>query len=185
MNKEIEFLLSRQSTSILTEPVPNKQELQLIFQVALTVPDHGKLKPYRFVVLSSENQEKFADALSKTILEKNPNASEQEVSKARQKAYAAPLQIVIISCLQEAKIPNWEQEASAACTGYAITLAAHALGFGAIWKSFGGGIGTVLKTLFNLKDNESVLGWINIGTPKTKPNATRQFPDLDNYVSFI
>ncbi|MCB1188972.1 MAG: nitroreductase [Leptospiraceae bacterium] len=184
MNQGIELIFSRKSISALTEPVPNKNDLELILQAATTVPDHNQLKPYRFVIVSGENRDSFAEALVSVAKSKRPHMNEQELKKVSQKAYAAPMQIVIISSLQESKIPYWEQEATVACTGYAIALATHSLGYGAIWKSFGME-GNELNKLFNLKNNEKMFGWINIGTPKTSNSEPRQLVKLEDYVSIL
>lgn len=184
MNQGIELIFSRKSISTLTEPVPNANDLKLILQAATTVPDHNQLKPYRFVIVSGENRDSFAEALVSVAKSKRPNMNEQELKKVSQKAFAAPMQIIILSSLQESKIPPWEQEATVACTGYAITLAAHSLGYGAIWKSFNLE-GEELNQLLNLKNNERMFGWINIGTPKTMNDEPRQFKKLEEYVSVL
>ena len=62
-------------------------------------------------------------------------------------------------------MPVWEQVASASCTGYAIVLAAVALGFGAVWKSAAVLDTEPVRTLFGLSEHERLLGWVNIGSP--------------------
>src|SRR5690606_9779223 len=88
--------------------------------------------------------------------------------KISQKAFMAPTLIVMIfSPVASPKIPEWEQFASASCAGYALALAAFSMGLGAVWKSFAFDPDQQLKQLLQLKQQEKLLGWINVGTPAT------------------
>lgn len=181
------FLSERRSASILNEPAPSRAELTKILNVAGTVPDHGKLMPYRFVVFEGESREKFAMGLVNAANEnRHEPLDDKLVPKIKAKAYAAPLQVLLIhSPVASEKIPDWEQMASASCTGYALVLAANALGFGAVWKSFAYDAGSELKKLIDLKTGEKILGWVNIGTEKDR-QATPPSPlDLNRFVSFL
>jgi nitroreductase len=73
--------------------------------------------------------------------------------------------VVIASPKPSPKVPEWEQVVSASCTGYALVLAAHALGVGAVWKSAHVLDGAALQAAFGLTEGERVLGWINLGAP--------------------
>jgi nitroreductase len=129
-------ILERRSTRVLTEPGPTPDEIALLLRAAASVPDHGLLRPFRFVVVQGQARDRFGDALAAAVLQQRPDLPPAILEKARRKAFAAPLLIVLIASPRAgARIPEWEQLATAACTGYAIVLAAHALGLGAIWKS--------------------------------------------------
>lgn len=181
------FLAERRSAAILLEPAPSRAEMQKIFNVAGTVPDHGKLMPYRFVVFEGEGREKFAMGLVNAANENRPEPLEEKVvPKIKAKAYAAPLQVLIIfSPVQSDKIPDWEQMAAASCTGYALGLAANSLGFGAVWKSFAYDTGSELRALIDLKPQEKVLGWVNIGTEKDRDRTPPSPLDLNAFVKFV
>ena len=132
---------------------PASKDLERILATAMTVPDHGDLRPWRFAVCSGPGRERFAEALVAGLL----------IDKG---AYAAPCSIVLISSPDTgSNVAVWEQVASAACTGYAIVLAATALGYGAVWKSAGVLDTAPVRALFDLGPDESLLGWVNIGTP--------------------
>ena len=160
------FLAERRSASRLVEPKPDEGEVRNILKVAGTVPDHGALKPYRFVIIEGEGRQVFGESLLDAAAEHRPGGLEESLkAKIKAKALAAPLLIVIIfSPVASAKIPHWEQMASASCTGYAIDLAANALGFGAVWKNFAYEPGAQMKKILALTEGEAVLGWVNIGT---------------------
>ncbi len=181
-----QFLAQRRSASILVEPSPDQAQLEKILQVGGTVPDHGGLKPYRFAVVSGEGREKFAEAMVNAGLEAKASLDEKKQAKLKSKAYAAPMQIVIIFSPQDDdKIPEWEQMATASCTGYALGLAANALGFGAVWKSFGFEPGSLMKKIFHLENKERILGWVNIGTEKDRERSPRTPLDLKKYALFL
>jgi len=181
-----QFLAQRRSASLLVEPYPDRSHVEKILQVGGTVPDHGALKPYRFVVISGEGREKFADAMVNAGLEAKGSLDEKKQAKLKAKAFAAPMQVVIVfSPEEDDKIPEWEQMAAASCTGYALVLAANALGFGAVWKSFGFQEGSVMKQLFQLQGKERILGWVNIGTDKERERSLRTALDLKKFALFI
>lgn len=181
-----QFLAQRRSASILVEPSPDPSQLEKILQVGGTVPDHGGLKPYRFVVVAGAGREKFAEAMVNAGLEAKGALDEKKQAKLKSKAFAAPMQIVIVFSPQDDdKIPEWEQMASASCTGYALGLAANALGFGAVWKSFGFEPGSLMKQTFRLENNERILGWVNIGTEKERERSPRTPLDLKKYAMYV
>lgn len=160
----LRFLLERRSVSALAEPGPSDDEIGWIVRAAMTVPDHGQLRPYRFVVVRSAARDRFGEALAAAALEERPDLSPGIVDKLRKKAFAAPAQIVLVASPREGmKIPEWEQVASASCTGFAVVLAAHALGLGAVWKSAAALDGRALRELFAMQTTERLLGWINLG----------------------
>ena len=154
-------------------------------QAASTVPDHGELKPYRFVIVDSpEGQTRFGDALAAAGAEAKPDLSPGLLDKLRKKAFAAPALVIVIAApIAGHKIPVWEQIVTASCTGYALALAAHALGLGAIWKSAPMLEGTALTEALALKADERLLGWINVGQPERqgapRPDAPAQAHVLD------
>lgn len=143
-------------------------------QAASTVPDHGELKPYRFVIVDTkEGQTRFGDALAAAGAEAKPDLSPGLLEKLRHKAFAAPALVIVIAApLPGHKIPVWEQIVTASCTGYALVLAAHALGLGAIWKSAPMLTGRALTETLAMQPDEQILGWINVGQPE-RPGATR------------
>ncbi|HLH27822.1 MAG TPA: nitroreductase [Acidimicrobiales bacterium] len=154
---------------------PDDEVLARILEVATTVPDHGGLRPWRFVVVRGSGRDRFGQALVDGLHEQRGSGlPDAVVAKMRQKAYAAPCCVVLVASPDpEANVPVWEQEASAACTGYAVVLAAHALGFGAVWKSAATVDAPAVRRFFGLVDRERLLGWVNLGTPRTPSSRSR------------
>ncbi|MPY90046.1 MAG: nitroreductase [Luteitalea sp.] len=186
-NLTLEFLLNRRSISALVEPGPTQEQLTILLRAATTVPDHGCLRPYRFVVVPRDGQDAFGTALVAAAEEHRPDLPPEAREKIRKKAFAAPTRIVLIaSPRDDGKIPEWEQITSASCTGYAIVLAALAQGLGAAWRSSPVVEGRALSVLFAMRSRERVLGWVNVGSPARALTAEeRRPPDLTAFVSVL
>ena len=159
----LDLVIQRRSASKLQEPGPSRTELAQILRAASTVPDHGTLRPYRFVVVEGEGRAAFGDALAKTAAEHRPTMPAAGLEKVKAKAFRSPSIIVLIASPKSGKIEVWEQNATAACAGYAIVLAAAALGIGAVWKSVPFTTGAALKETLGLAEGEQMYGWIHLG----------------------
>jgi len=173
----LDFLLARRSAGALVAPGPSRAQLDQMLAAACTVPDHGRLRPYRFTVIEGDGRAAFGDALAKCSAERRPDTSPDKLAAMRAKAFRSPTIIAIIASPKPGKIEVWEQHATAACAGYAITLAAHAMGVGAVWKSVPFTRGTALAQLFDLTEAEEVLGFIHLGTRTDEPLEPR--PPID------
>jgi nitroreductase len=146
---------------------PTAAQLRLILEAATTVPDHGGLRPWRFAVMSEDGRERLAEALVAGLHElRGSDLPDAMVEKMRKKAHVAPCTVAVIASPDPgSNVPVWEQVASASCTGYAMVLGATALGFGAVWKSASVLETSPVRRLFDLGDDEDLLGWVNIGSP--------------------
>ncbi len=146
---------------------PDGRTLARILSAATTVPDHGGLRPWRFAVITGAGQERFADALVAGLhAVRGAELPDAMVAKMRGKAHAAPCAVMVIASPRlESNVPEWEQMASASCTGYAMVLAGTALGLGAVWKSAAVLDTAPVRALFALAQHERLLGWINLGSP--------------------
>jgi nitroreductase len=174
----LEFILTRRSADSLVEPGPTRAQLDQMLLAAGTVPDHGQLRPYRFAVIEGDGRGAFGDALTRVAAARKPDAPAGAFDKLRSKAFRSPTIIAVIASPKPGKIEPWEQHVTAACTGYAIMLAAHALGVGAVWKSVPFTKGDALTKLFALADGEEMLGWIHLGTVAGADPTARQALDL-------
>ena len=159
----LEHIIGRRSAPALTTPAPTDAQLALILRAAASVPDHGKLRPYRFVVIRGDARQRFGEALSAAAM--SAGADDITIAKARRKPSFGPLLVAIIASPQpHATVPIWEQVASASLTGYAMELAAGTLGVGAVWKSGFHLDQPAVQRLLDLAPDEQLLGWINLGT---------------------
>jgi nitroreductase len=181
----LEWLLARRSATTLGEPAPSNEDLARMLSAAGTVPDHGELRPFRFAVISGAGRAAFGDALAEAARERSPALTDAALDGVRAKAQRSPTIVAVIASPKPGKIEVWEQTATAACAGYAIVLAAYALGIGAVWKSVPFTRGKSLAELFGLGATEEVIGWIHLGT-STKPITKARAPlDLANVTTII
>ncbi|MET0146142.1 MAG: nitroreductase [Ilumatobacteraceae bacterium] len=157
-------LLTRRSSPVLHAPGPTDAELEALLHAAATVPDHGALRPWRFVVVAGDARTAFGEALAAAAAEHEPDVSPAVLDRIRSKAFLAPALIAVAARVTVGKVPEWEQVASASCAGYAITLAAHQLGLGAIWKSSPFHDGAALRATLDLAPADRFLGWVNVGS---------------------
>ncbi len=174
----LDSILSRRSATALGAPGPTPEQLAKILAAAGTVPDHGQLRPFRFVVVSGEGRAAFGAALADAALERRPELTPTALEGVRSKAFRSPTSIVLIASPKPGKIEAWEQVATAACTGYAMVLAAYALGVGAVWKSVPFTRGKGLTDLLELGATEEMLGWIHLGTSVSEAVALRAPLDI-------
>lgn len=181
----LEFLQSRRSIEKLAEPGPTADELERILLAAGSVPDHGALRPYRFVIAEGEGRAVFGEALAKAAAEHRPDLPAVGLEKVKAKAFRSPTLVVLVASPKAGKIEVWEQNATAACAGYAIVLAAHALGIGAVWKSVPFTRGAALTAALGLAPEEEMLGFIHLGRRVAEPAKERAPLNLSEAASVL
>jgi nitroreductase len=176
-------ILTRRSTAALFPPGPSADQVDALLRAATTVPDHSALRPWRFVVVSGDARQAFGDALAAAALEERPELADAALDRIRSKAFVAPALIAVAAHVDpSAKVPVWEQVASATCAGYAIALAAHQLGLGAIWKSAPVHRGVAIEKALDLTPDDEFLGWVNLGhTGADREIIERPMLDLGAY----
>lgn len=185
-NEALSVILARRSIASLGEPGPSPDQLDAILAAATTVPDHGSLTPWRFAVVTGDGREAFGDALLAIAAERDPELPDAVRSKLKNKAFLAPVLVVVIASPKPSeKVPEWEQVVSASCTGYAIALAAYSLGLGAVWKSANQLSGTAMTDLLDLDGSERLLGWVAIGTPAKEDRRRLDPPSAAGHVQVL
>ncbi len=171
-NNITNFLATRQSAAAFTLPAPDESEIAGFVAVATAAPDHGRLRPYRFVMLDATSRECFADALVEAVDTFRGGISDELKSKIRKKTEVAPVQVAVIFSPRETeRIPTWEQMVTASCAGYGVMLAAQAAGWGTSWKSNPVMDGVLLRELLSMAESEQFLGWVNLGTAVMPANG--------------
>jgi nitroreductase len=161
-------------------PGPSDGEIRQLVRAASRAPDHQRLKPFRFLVINSDDREALADVFEAAERELDPSISGERLERAREKALHAPALLAVISRLQENdEVPEIEQRASAgAALGY-VVLAADLLGYGAMAVSGRKVATAAMHRAFKLADNETLLCFVGIGTPaKVKGAPPEPDPEL-------
>ena len=146
-------------------PGPSDQELERILAIAARTPDHGKLFPWRFVTVATDQRDQLAELLHSALDEHEPSATAAHHDKEDQFARQAPALVVLVSApIQGHKIPVWEQELSCGAAGMNLILAAHALGYVAGWLTGWRAYHERVRAAF-CSPGERIAGFIFIGRP--------------------
>ena len=165
----ITALHSRTSVNLLQEPGPCDAQLNDIIKAGLRACDHHSLRPWRFIQIKGAARAAFGELMAAALEEVRGKPLDQELGKKiRQKPFRAPTIIVVSARIQEhPKVPSIEQEYSAAAAAQAMMVAAHALDIGAIWRSGSLMFSATMRRGLGLGDNDRIVGFIYLGTPKT------------------
>ncbi|WP_375700102.1 nitroreductase family protein [Pseudophaeobacter sp. TrK17] len=182
----LDFLLSRRSrpAKTLVAPAPTRAELMPLLTAAARSPDHGKLEPWRFVVIEKATMARLAALTVQAGI--RLGKSEEDISKARSQFDLGQLAVVVVEVQKEsAKIPAIEQSYSAGAVCLALLNAALASGWGANWLSgWASHDRQFCQQAFALENNERVAGIIHIATQKTVP-PERPRPNLSDLTTWI
>ena len=179
----IGLLLSRRSGSAkaMTGPGPSPQQLDTILACAARAPDHGKLFPWRFLVIEGDNRARAGDILAAIVAAEG--AHDRQVEEERARFLRAPMVVAVISAAREMiKIPVWEQQLSAGAVCQNMLIAATAMGFAANWLTEWYGYHPRVLEALGLKPGERMAGFIYIGHPAA-PLEERPRPDMTAIVS--
>jgi nitroreductase len=163
----LSLLLSRRSGKPrdMIAPGPDADQLGRILQAASRVPDHGKLAPWRFVIVDSDQRAALSDRLVAAYRAEKPDAGKLEIEAMQQFAHQAPTLVVVLSCpVTSSKIPVWEQELSAGAACMQLLNAAHAQGFVGGWLTGWPAYSEQVRNAFG-SAGERIAGFIFIGTP--------------------
>lgn len=180
------FLKSRRSrpAKLFTNPVPTRDQLEDILTAATRVPDHGKLEPWRLVVLQGAAFQRLAD-LAETRA-KELDGDEEKIAKGRGQYDLGKLAVVVIASPKPSpKIPAIEQLLSAGALCFGIVNAAEAAGWGANWLTgWPAHDATFAARAFGCTEGETVAGIVHIGTP-SEDGPDRPRPDLNRLVTWV
>ncbi len=185
MNETINLLCSRRSVSpnMLTEPGPSADDIQILLLIASRVPDHGRLTPWRFIVLSGEGRERIGQTIAAAFRSDEPGIADDRVAFERNRLSRAPVVIGVVSRAQpHVKIPDWEQVLSAGAVCMNLVVAANAMGYGTAWLTEWYAFDRRVLDALGLAPDERIAGFIHIGTPK-EPPVERPRPVLADLVT--
>ncbi len=182
----LDFLLTRRSrpAKTLSAPVPTREELLPILTAAARSPDHGKLEPWRFIVLERPSLARLAELAGARGL--SLGRDEADITKGRKQFEDSHLAVAVIEVQKPSdKIPSLEQTYSTGAVCLALLNAALASGWGANWLSgWPAHDRGFVETGLGLGTDERVAGFIHIGTESAAP-PERPRPDLDQIVEWV
>lgn len=181
----IEVLHKRNSQARLTEPGPEGAALEQILRAGLRAPDHGRLRPWHFVVVTGGRREHLGAIFEQALLLRCPDADPSE----RHRALAAPMRApVIIAGLLKHKpndnVPRVEQVGAVASALHGMLLATQALGFGGVWRTGAYARDPLVINALGGEPGDEVIGFLYLGTPS---GPAKPIPDADlaKHVSYF
>ena len=171
----------------LVAPGPDAAQAQQILAAAASAPDHGQLRPWRFVIVPAVARAALARAFGVALQERDPQATPEQVAQAQEKAHRAPFLMLVVVDAQcgDPGIDLQERTISTGCAVQNMLLVATALGYGSALTSGKALKSGVLRTLFGLAPAEHALCFISMGTEQSRKQSSRRRPVLTDYTSTL
>jgi nitroreductase len=185
MSPALDLLKTRRSVKPmeLASPGPSAGEIETLLTIASRVPDHGKLAPWRFIVIEDGARLAIGEKIAAAFALDHPDATADQLAFERNRLARAPLVIAVVSRAgAHVKIPEWEQVLSAGASAMNLVLAAHALGYGAAWITEWYAYDRRVLEALGVAPEERMAGFVHIGSPMQRPED-RPRPPLDTVVT--
>ena len=183
--RTLDLLLSRRSTGALAEPAPSGTELDLILEAGLRVPDHGRLRPWRFVLIRGEARTAFGECLAEAIKARDRAAPAALLDRYRAWAVRNPLLIAVGTRIRSGHpVPEIEQVLSAGAAAMNMLNAIHLLGYAGIWVTGANAYDARVNEALGFRAPSRLVGFLGVGTPinALEPILASQRPDQSAHV---
>ncbi len=188
LDAALKLIHSRQHTSPkrLGDPGPNREQIEKILNAAGAAPDHGRLTPWRLIVIPAERRHLLGETFAEALVERDGEATEIQKQEAREKASRGPFLVMVVARLDPELGPTHPQERiiSAGCAIQNMLLTGHAMGFGAGLSSGRALYSDQMRLLFRLSVHEQPLCFMTVGTV-LKPKSARSRPVVTDYTSVL
>ena len=175
-----EILKNRASAPwrILGEPGPSDDELRELLEAAVSSPDHGAVRPWRFIVVRGGARGALAELFTEALLKRKPDADEATIEKDRDRMSRVPLLIVVAARISpnHPKVPAHEQLISTGLAAQAILLAAQSKGYGGIILTGDHAYDEHVKQGLGLQETDQIVAFVYIGTTEGEPRPKKR-PD--------
>ena len=166
------------------EPGPSSADIQALIAAAVTAPDHGGLRPWRFILIADEARPALGELFMAVKQRISPDAPVSEQERERERALRAPTLLAVVARLErnEPRVEVRDQYASVGAAIQNILLAAHAMGYGAIMLSGRKTRDRELVGALGLTGQEELFGFICLGTPSSSPKPKAR-PDVADHLT--
>jgi nitroreductase len=160
----LEAINTRATAKTYGENAPSREQLAIVLQAAVRAPDHGRLRPWRFMIIKGDQRRKFGDILASSALRRVPGLGAGDQQRERDKAMRAPL-IIVVACrvVPGTKIPIIEQILAAGSAAQNMLLALHAMGFAAAWKTGEAAYDPEVKRALGFAVDDHIVGFVYAG----------------------
>ena len=170
-DQRLQLLHERRTVAQVRAPGPDATELAAMFAAAETAPDHGRLHPWRFLLLDEPTRERLSNAYAQAQSEQD--ADPDAVSRAASKPLRGPCVVAAFArTVEHPSVPAWEQLVAAGCAVHNLCLAATALGFGSAWRTGWFVTAPQVRAALGTANDEQVIGLIHLGTPRSESSST-------------
>ncbi|GAA0691952.1 nitroreductase family protein [Marinobacterium maritimum] len=178
----LDALINRVSCPRLEGPAPTAEQLELMLKAAVRAPDHGALRPWRFIVTQGEGLVQLGKLYATAAKADDPDLAPARYEKYCNMPLRAPMVITVVAVTREhPKVPVSEQLISAGCAAHSITQTAHALGLGAMWRTGEMAYHPQVEQGLGLAEGETIVGYIYLGQRCRDREAPRL--GLDEFVT--
>ena len=161
----LELILARCSPMQLVEPGPDRDQLNTIFRAAIRAPDHGRMQPWRFLSIQGDARRRLGDLMMQSLKRREPTIEPTRLNSERDKSMRAPLIIAVAAAVRaHPKVPDIEQIVAVGAAVQNMILAAHALGFGAFWRTGPAAYDSEVKEALGFSASNSLVGFIYLGS---------------------
>jgi nitroreductase len=163
----LEALHTRASAAALVDPAPNDDQLAAMLKAAAHAPDHALMRPWRFIVVRGDARIRLGEVMAEATRQREPSATTESLERDRNKPLRAPMLVVVAAKPRERRgVPEVEQLLAAGAAAENVLLAAHALGFGAMWRTGDAAYDDRIKAALGLEPSDAIVGFLYVGTPK-------------------
>jgi nitroreductase len=172
-------ILERVSCPRLEAPGPDAQQLRQLLTAAVRAPDHGLLRPWRFIVVEGDERRRLGEMLAQCCQQEQPDLSEAQIEKLRQAPLRAPTVLIVVAEVSAPhKVSAIDQIMACAAAVQNLLLTAHAIGVGAMWRTGAPALSPSLKTRLGFRSEDEIVGFIYLGTPAgSARTVTPESPD--------
>lgn len=179
----LEAIWARRSIGRLGDPGPSPEDLYLVLEAAAAAPDHGELRPWRFVVLEGPAKDRFGEVLAEAMLTRcrarGTSPTEGQLTKERTKLGRAPVVVVVAAVRRPSDTIPWaDQLAAGAAAAENALIAATSLGYGSMWRTGDVAYDEHVKAALGLGTDDTVVGFLYFGTTSPESAKPPRRPEL-------
>ena len=180
-----EAIHNRQSQGKVKQDPVSREIIEKLLSAAVQAPNHYKVRPWRFVVLTGEGRNRLGEVMAGSQRDQHPEFPQTAFDKTRGLPLRSPLLIAVgADKPSEVKVLEIENisAASAACQN--ILLAAEALGLGAKWRTGEWARDAKVKEFLGFAPDQHIVGFLYIGYPESAPEP-RERPSFEDRTVWI
>lgn len=159
----------RTISKVKTDAIP-RDVIEKLLSAGVQAPNHHKVRPWRFVVLTGDGRKRLGDVMAASFLERNPATPPEGLDKTRALPLRAPVLIAVgVDKPADSKIIEVENISAASAAAQNILLAANSLGLGVIWRTGEWARDAKVKKFLGFEADQHIVGFIYIGYPDITP----------------